>query len=221
MEKDNFAVITGDVVNSSKIEGDYAKVLNDIAKDIIQYQNPEFIFEIYRGDSFQGLVTEPGKALLLSLIIRAGLRRNTRGKNLESIWDARISIGIGKVKNLKLTAETKIGTLDGEAFILSGKAMDKMKNENSLIKISTSDDQFNKEFAAVCPLIDVITGRWSTAQAEAVYIYLLRNLTQKEIGNLLNTSQRAISKRLETSSIEKIKPVLFHFNELILWKYSN
>jgi hypothetical protein len=220
MKQENYAVITGDIVQSSNIEGDYTKVLHEIAADISNYQHPEFIFELYRGDSFQALVTEPSKAVLLSLIIRAGLRRNTRGKKLEYVWDARISVGIGKIKNQILTRESKIGTWDGEAFVLSGRTLDGMKKETSFFRITTTDEDLNKEFAAICPLIDAITERWSTAQAEAVYLHLLRNLTQKEIGNLLNISQRATSKRLETSNIERLKPFLSHFNEIIQWKFN-
>ena len=131
MNKKIYAVITGDVINSSRIEGDYTKVLLAISKDILKYQDPRFIFELYRGDSFQALISEPEKALLMSFIIRSGLRRNTSSKKLESIWDARISIGFGKIKNQSIDSTSKIGSLDGEAFVLSGRTLDAMKKENN------------------------------------------------------------------------------------------
>jgi hypothetical protein len=215
MDKKIYAVITGDIVNSSGISGLYANELNKITNDIKKYQQQNFILEIYRGDSFQALVTDPTKAILISILIRTGLRRNSRGKSIENIWDARISIGIGPIRNSEMTESIKIGTLDGEAFVRSGKNLDKMKKEGSLLKINTGDSQLDQEFSAICPLVDAIISRWSIAQAEAVYLYLLRNLTQKEIGNLLNTSQRAISKRLEVSNIEKLKPFFTRFIEII------
>lgn len=219
MDKKIYAVVTGDIVNSSSIRGNYTRELNNVTNDIKQYQLPDFILEIYRGDSFQALITDPAKAILISILLRTGLRRNTQGRSLENIWDARISIGIGSIENFEITKNIKIGTFDGEAFVLSGKSLDTMKKDGSLLRINTGDPQLNQEFSAICPLIDSIIGRWSVAQAEAVYLYLLRNLTQKEIGNLLNTSQRAIGKRLEVSNIEKFKPFFTRFIEIIQkWK---
>jgi predicted DNA-binding protein (UPF0251 family) len=221
MTQKYYAVITGDIINSARIQGDYTKILQAVSEDILKYQNAELVFDTYRGDSFQALIPEPQQAMLLSLIFRAGLRRNSNDQKLESIWDARISVGIGKVKNQSINKESKIGALDGEAFVLSGRILDAMKKENNAFKITTPNKELNKAFTAICPLIDAITQRWTTAQAEAVYIYLLRNLTQKEIGKMLNISQKAISKRLVTSNIEKIKPFLSHFNELIQWNFNN
>ena len=218
MKKKIHAVITGDLVNSTGIEGNYKNVLNDITNDIRQYQQLDFMLEVYRGDSFQGLNTDPAKALLIRILIRTGLRRNTRGKSLENIWDARISIGIGTISNFEISTDTRIGSLDGEAFVRSGQTLDNMKKEGTLLKITTHDTQLNHEFAAICPLVDAIISRWSTAQAEAVYFYLLRNLTQKEIGKLLNASQRAIGKRLEVSHIDNLKPFFTRYKELIIWK---
>lgn len=218
MENKIYAVITGDLVDSTGIEANYKNALNDIANNIRQYQLPNFIFDVYRGDSFQALVSEPGKALLISMIIRTGLRRNTRGVGLENIWDARISIGLGTIKNIEISQDKSISSLDGEAFLRSGRMLDTMKKEGALLKITTGNDQLNKEFVAICPLVDTIIGRWSTAQAEALYLYLLRNLTQKEIGKLLNASQRAIGKRLEASHIENLKPFIARFKEVSSWK---
>ncbi len=221
MEKKVYAVITGDLVDSTTIKGDYKGILEKIANDIIKYQADDFIFIIYRGDSFQGLVIDPAKALLLGILIRAGLRRNTRGKGLEEIWDARIAIGIGTVENLKLKPKPQLGALDGEAFVRSGRTLDSMKGKGALLNICTGDQQLDDEFAAICPLADTLISRWSTAQAEAIYLYLLENITQNEIGKHFGISQRAISKRLETSSIEDMKPFFERYENVIAWKYNN
>lgn len=220
--KDNiYAVITGDLVASTAISVNYEQVLNQIADDIKECQEEEFIFEIFRGDSFQGLVIHPERALLISILFRAGLRRNTKGRGIEDAWDARIAIGIGAVKDFNHSNETKLGPLSGEAFLRSGRALDKMKSEESLLKIVTGDQYLDDEFAAICPLVDTLVGRWSTAQAEAVYLYLLKDLIQQEIGERLNISQRAISKRIDSSNVESMQLFFERYKRIITWKYSN
>ncbi|MGE5409759.1 MAG: hypothetical protein ACM3MI_02275, partial [Clostridiales bacterium] len=74
-----FAVITGDIVKSRKIAPkDIDSVISSL-KEVFglindKLLNKEGAFEIFRGDSFQGIVPYPEKALLVSLIIRAHLR---------------------------------------------------------------------------------------------------------------------------------------------------
>lgn len=221
MKKDIYAVITGDLVDSTAIRGNYKKALYQIAEDIKAHQVADLLFDIYRGDSFQALIPDPIQALQATILFRAGLRRNTRGKGLEKIWDARIAIGTGTINNLNPNTETPIGLLDGEAFIRSGISLDTMKAEGVLLKITTGDEMLDGEFKAACYLADTIIGRWSVPQADAVYLYLLENLTQKEIGKRLHKSQRAISKRLEFASIDNLMPFVKRYKQVIEWKYNN
>jgi hypothetical protein len=216
------AVITGDLVDSTAISKNYHDELLSIANDIKEFHSSDFLFEIYRGDSFQAYIKDPSKALLFSILIRAGLRRQSRGTSIEEAWDARVSIGIGHVykKSRKVTNHL-LGTLDGEAFIRSGRSLDEMKKEEVRLKITTGDEQLDKEFEAACPLADNIINHWTTSQAEAVYLHLLKNDTQKEIGKELETTQRAISKRLDASNLESMNNFFKRYQEVITWKFSN
>lgn len=96
-----------------------------------------------------------------------------------------------------------------------------MKKEGALLKISTGDKHLDNEFGAICPLIDAIINRWTTAQAEAIYLYLLRDTTQKEIGEELGVIQKSISKRLETSSLESMNHFFTRYREVLEWKFNN
>jgi len=221
MQENIHAVITGDLVESTAMTNDYQATLNAIVNDIIRHQDREFLFEVYRGDSFQALIHEPTKALLIGIILRAGLRRKSRGKSIEDAWDARISIGIGHVDHNTEIINSKLSTLNGEAFIRSGRTLDAMKNQGARLKIITGDTDLDKEFDAACPLVDTIISRWTTNQAEAIYLYLLKNTTQKEIGQELQTTQRAISKRLEASSLDSMAKFFNRYKEVIEWKFSN
>jgi len=212
------AVITGDLINSTAIADDYHRELHAIANDIKQFQSKKLLFEVYRGDSFQAFVKDPEKALLISIIFRAGLRRQARSASIEDAWDARISIGIGKVA--PQLPKSKLGDLNGEAFVRSGRALETMKKEGAQLKITTGDEQLDKEFESTCPLADHVISRWTTVQAEAIYLYLLKNSTQKEIGKELETTQRAISKRLESSNLDSMSKFFNRYKEAIQWKYS-
>jgi len=215
--KNIHAVITGDIIGSSAIDRDFHQALHTIVDDIKKYYDG-FLFEVFRGDSFQALARQPEEALLLSVIIRAGLRRYSRSSSVNDAWDARISIGIGhtEIKN-----NVNLGEMTGDAFVRSGQSLDKMKNEGSRLKITTGDEQTDKEFGASCPLVDTIMNRWTTSQSEAIYLYLLQEKTQKEIGKALNTSQRAISKRFESASLQSMTPFFNRYKEVIKWKFNN
>ncbi|MDZ7776290.1 MAG: SatD family protein [Bacteroidales bacterium] len=215
--KNIHAVITGDIIGSSAIDGNFHEALHTIASDINEHYSG-FLFEVFRGDSFQALSRQPEDALLLSVIIRAGLRRYSRSSSVNDAWDARISIGIGpaEIKN-----DVNLGEMTGEAFAHSGQSLDKMKNEGSRLKITTGDKQTDKEFGASCPLADTIMSRWTTSQSEAIYLYLLKKKTQKEIGRVLNTTQRAISKRFESANLQSMTKFFNRYREVIQCKFNN
>jgi hypothetical protein len=84
-------VITADIVNSSRISAEKQNALLDTLKKVESDLQKfcETHIEIYRGDCFQVLVNEAGKAVLCAVLIRAMLIRKS--------WDARMSIGIGDV----------------------------------------------------------------------------------------------------------------------------
>jgi hypothetical protein len=215
--KNIHAVITGDLAASSAIDKDFHEALHAIASDIKE-QYDGFLFEVFRGDSFQALVRQPEDALLLSIIIRAGLRRQSRSSSVNDAWDARISIGIGQAE---IKNNVKLGEMTGEAFIRSGQSLDRMKKEGNRLKITTGDEQADKEFGAGCPLADAIINRWTTSQSEAIYLYLLQKKTQKEIGRELNATQRAISKRLESANLQSMTKFFNRYREVIKWKFNN
>lgn len=213
------AVITGDIVDSTGTTGNYKATLQRIADDIRQFQDDRFIMDIYRGDSFQTISDIPEKGLLLLLIIKAGLNRNSsqkEGKDYQ--WNARMSLGVGHLENYPTNNE--IGELSGEPFVKSGRALDQMKDKGQLITVTTGVEQMDDELSAVCPLIEAITDRWTSTQADAIYLSLLHGtITQQELGKELGKSQRAIGKSLEAGDIEAIKTYLKRFEKSIQWNF--
>ena len=165
-----FAVITGDLVNSSKLSTECRSELRGVLKEAfveIQSIASGRAFEIYRGDSFQGVLSDPTEALRAVLILRSMLR-SRQPSGSETAWDARMAVGTGTIEHLP----ANVTEGDGEAYRRSGPALDEMKGSEKL-RIITPWDTFNSELEASDALLDAVIAKWSVGQAEVV-LELLR-----------------------------------------------
>lgn len=214
------AVITGDIVASTKIEE--RDQLNEVLKDSFRIVDDKVLktaagsFEIYRGDSFQGVIKDPAMALLVAILIRARLRawdytESNDARPLQAIPDARVSIGIGTVSY----KADKIIESDGQAFQYSGQLLDSMKHSGLELAIHTPWDEVNDELEVTCKLLDALINRWSSAMAEAVYLYLQEDVTQQKLSVKLKISQPAVHKRLASANIDAVEAALNRFQKLI------
>ncbi len=91
-----YFVITGDIIGSSAVKGRRELLLSAMRKTFeeitLEFSAAvEKPFEIYRGDSFQTVIKQPGKALLISILIRAKLR-NLAYKNTNGAFYCRLYI---------------------------------------------------------------------------------------------------------------------------------
>jgi hypothetical protein len=212
-ENKNYAVVTGDIIDSSSIEGK-DQLNNELKKSFKliekKFKSKTFTpsFNIFRGDSFQGVLANPENALRVGLLIRTTLKKSRDGdENLN--WDTRISIGVGKVDYLP----ENISEGDGAAYRNSGPVLDKLKG-NFKLAITTPSDTINQELETSCALADAVMNKWTPAQAEIVY-RLLQNTTQKEIGEALDISEAAVHYRVKAAGWFAIKKFLQRFESLI------
>ena len=185
------AVITGDIINSTLINNrqEFLSALDAILKELNQQIN--FHYEIYRGDSIQILIDTPIYAMHIALLLRYGLRKSTpSGESI--IWDCRLAIGIGEVNFL--TEDIKQS--DGEAFQLSGRALDQLKD--STLDIHTPWTSFDEIFRVMTSFVDDIINNTSITQAESMYYYFIsrESQTQAELAKKLNNTAQSISKSL-------------------------
>ena len=121
MKMDIKAVITGDIINSTRIRAERRTLLIDSilrVADELKILSPLQI-EMFRGDSFQVVVDEPEEALRIAILLRAGLKCSTP-LECGSAWDARIALGVGEISY----GADKIVMSDGEAFHFSGRELD-------------------------------------------------------------------------------------------------
>jgi hypothetical protein len=211
----NYAVITGDIIDSSEVSGiekdHLIQSLKEAFDDIQKLLNNDHSispFDVFRGDSFQGLLSNPSRALRAALFIRAALRKNQPEKQ-KTDWAARISIGIGTVDYFSKA----VSEGDGPAYRNSGPTLDNLKGEHKLA-IKTPCQVTNEELKAPCALLDAVINKWTQAQAEIVYM-LLQGKAPKDIGSILDISRTAVHYRIKGAGWFAIEIFLQRYGERI------
>lgn len=212
-----YAVITGDIVDSSRFTGEerrqllvYLKNALAVPAQVLGSEVMAFPFDIHRGDGFQGVLQQPAEALKAAIIVRAALRGSIK-TTLSNTIDARIAIGIGSIA---LIPDKTGGEGDGEAYRNSGLQLDLMMQNNRLLFVKTPNEDINKELNVACALLDTIVTRWSAEQALAI-IEFLKGKTQQEMAEVFEISQPAIGKRLLAANLYALELALNRFNELM------
>lgn len=217
MEKKLYAVLTGDVAKSSGLAADDRRQLLPVLKDafskiesILGSEIIAFPFEVFRGDSFQGVLQKPELALSAAVLIRAVLRSSFKS-TLKNAVDARIAIGIGSIN---LMPDSNSGEGDGEAYRNSGLSLDTMPKHARMMVIKTPWQDINDELNVECALLDTLISRWTTAQADVVLHYFDGH-TQDEMASVLNISQPAIKKHIDSANIFELQLMIDRFTKLI------
>src|SRR5687767_2377547 len=119
---DKVAILTGDVVDSTKLLPARRGELSQLLKNVLGVVSENGTYDIYRGDSFQVQIPDPVQSLRKSVQIRCKLRQ-AFVQEKKPVIDARISIGIGAVTY----QASRVAESDGEAYQLSGRTLDTMK----------------------------------------------------------------------------------------------
>lgn len=219
------AVISADLLSSSS----YSKTL---LEKVIYALNKEFNsleklseqesgFKIFRGDSFQGIVYDPSKALRITLQLKTAINRihlheNDSNRAFRKEADIRIAIGIGSYDFKR----DSIMESNGQAFQFSGRTLDDMKKENRKLQLKTPVENINNEFNTSLYLFDTLADKWSTASAEVIY-YLLNGFKETDIALELGISQSAVNQRKKAAGWDAIDSLLHRYETLINEHFSN
>lgn len=217
------SVLTGDIIDSSKLGKKELKLVHkaihvEFGRLRKRFKNQVPLFEIYRGDSFQGVVLNPVHTLrivfwLKSSIKKLNLEKNNVSKAKKGRVDFRQAVGIGKIDALPKTLKEA----NGEAFLFSGRTLDKMKSKQQKTSLKTSDENIDHEFEVHFKFFDLLTEKWSLASAEVVY-YLLQDMKEMEIAKKIGISQSAVNSRKKASGWEAISILLNRYEEIISQK---
>lgn len=218
------AVLTADLIDSSLYEEEILEtVLNSLSEEFEkltkQYGAENVRFDIYRGDSFQGIINKPEAALEITLQIKTAinkihLKETKKNKAYSKIADFKMAIGIGTQD----FERESISESNGQAFLFSGRTLDSMKNDSRKTLIKTEDDEINEEFNTAFYLLDTLTEKWSTASAEVVY-YLLKEMKEREVAKAINISQSAVNQRKKAAGWDAIAGLLVRFEKVIKTRF--
>jgi hypothetical protein len=190
-----YGVLTGDLVGSKTLERDRPPVLNVLKrafKAALSFEQApgEFTLfsRIFRGDSFQAVVSDAANTLRVALFLRARLLMVNLPVGQP---DARIGVGIGTIESLN---KARIEESDGEAFRYSGRALDGLRGYRRLSLLSPWA-RWNEQLEPLASSLDAIILRWTPEQAEAIS-YMLQGRKQREIARRLGVKQPAVQQRL-------------------------
>lgn len=219
------AVISADLLSSSSYSKELLeKVITALNKEFRQLEKlttPTSEFRIFRGDSLQGVVYEPEKALLFALRIKTAINRihlndieSNRAFKREA--DLRLAIGVGTYDFKR----ESILESNGQAFQFSGRSLDQMKKDNRKLKLQTPKENINEEFDASFFLFDTISDKWSTASAEVIY-YLLQGFKETEIAAELGISQSAVNQRKKAAGWDAIDALLKRYKAVMIQYFAN
>ena len=215
IENTIFAILTGDIVDSSRLRDAGIKPALELinnAGESARKQFPGAIHarvDVFRGDSWQMVVLEPAISIRISLYFRAFLRAQYG-------IDSRVSIGFGLVDYLP-PENVSGGT--GQAFSLSGQGL--LDCQKPIRMKLNFPDQLSDISAQglniITKLVDLQAGRWTQSQSRAIYGSLI-GLTQADIAANWQPgpiSQQAVSQHLESAGWSQIRSALNYLEDTL------
>lgn len=202
---EQIAVITGDVVGFTRMnQKKRDKCLDDLKRcfEVLKeyrrqnslHRNPE----IFRGDSFQLVLTKPEYALEVALQLKTFFT-----------FEIKLSVGIGTSSPLKRRA----GESDGEAFRLSGRTLDEMKHSLVSTSFKTPSGMLNEELETYCYLLEGITSRWTVVQKDVLF-YKLIGYTETEIADVLRISQPTVNAHSKAANWKAVERLIKRFENI-------
>ncbi len=235
-----YAVITGDIVESSELSAGARMALFDtmrkIGDELARWLGPEVMplpLDIFSGDSWQLLLADPSRALDAAVFYRAGLSAAMGAKKSKHKGDTRLSIAIGEID---FVPGHRVSEGEGWAFRESGRPLaDKSAAHRMLLRMQYPphwnlwptpypteamrlravkqylSHQDGWQMAVI--LLDVILQRRLTPARATSIKGALQGLGQREIGELTNPpiSQPSVARNLKSIEWETISECLQEF----------
>jgi len=205
----NYAVITGDIVDSSKLSKAQRKALPGLIAKASRETVKAFPAavplpaDVFRGDGWQLLVSDVTNSLRAGLFFRADLRSAAeRGRGL----DTRVAVGVGLVDFVG----DRVSQGDGEAYRLSGRTLDAMPRKQRMLLALPAGTE-TEALAIIIRLVDVLAQSWTGRQALAV-CGALRGWTHEKIAQEWpeTISQQAVTKHLEGAQWPALEAALLY-----------
>lgn len=186
-----YIIITGDIIHSRKHESSAWLPQLEAA---LKQQTTDY--DIFRGDSFQAEVP-------LDRVFHCVFYLKAVMRQIEEM-DVRIGIGVGQVSFRNHTIKQS----SGEAFFLSGKALDSLYKES--IEFISPWADLNENLNLLLTLSTRLLDQWTINMAETVQKMMeYPEKNQLEITQLLNRSnQSQVSRELNRANYPKLNEVI-------------
>ena len=194
------AVITGDIVNSSK--GNPQDWLPGLKSALATYGSEPEKWEVYRGDSFQ--ITLPAKkALEAAYYIKASIKQLVE-------YDVRMGVGIGS-QDFK---SSRVSESNGSAFVRSGGAFDKLGRD--LLSVVTGKEELDEALEVMIRLASLTMNDWTSKSAEVIRLKLENpNWNQLELARRLEKSQSSVSESFSRAGFDELMRLNEYFKKSI------
>jgi hypothetical protein len=203
------AVITGDIINFTKLPADRRKALIEDTEEMLKnWIRKKADAEIFRGDSYQVLFEDALSAITKSIQLICWFKKHS-DEDQNIYLSTRISIGIGEVSY----HGKSVLNSDGEAFHLSGRNFDAMK-EDQYLSIHTNDPQKNATIEIILNFVNKYLGNWNKGQAEVIF-WQLEGKNQQETAEMLSISQPSVNNRLKTAGWKELEPTMAYIAALV------
>lgn len=211
----DYAVITGDVIDSSSLTGPERKklpaLLHRISDELQQWRGDDWVtpLSVFGGDSWQILLRNPGDALRIGLFVRASVIASPLR------IDTRFAIGIG---GIDFVPEAGIEEADGEAFRLSGRLLAEEAAKPREIRLGTGDGERDAPWRPSLDLLDaLVRNTWTEKRAHAI-AGRLRGWTLQQTGEHASppVSRQTVKRHLSEASEDEISLAVEQFERNFL-----
>lgn len=204
------AVLTGDIVDSTKMSpGDYQTTI-EMFKYNIQYFAQHFAAsgEIYRGDSVQICFKQPQYAMKSAVLLKMCLLQSPATTKPIAVT---LALGLGEAS---VTGATP-GVSQGSAFIYSGRGLD---NANSgELCLHAENLQIQEKLGLATKFLNHLLSSLTRKQARVLYHYVLLNYpTHQKLADQLHTSQQNVTKHLSRIGASLVEEYLLFFEQQII-----
>jgi hypothetical protein len=202
-----YAVLTGDLVRSSKLaSGDLRGLMQDLRDGANHFAVafPGAIsgeLDVFSGDGWQVLMPDWRRSLRAALFLRAVVRSAETTKA-----DTRIAIGWGPVDQAGLNLQ-RISESTGEAFTRSGRALKEMRRHSRLVLDAALPSGEARYLRVALGLVDEVAASWTPRQAQTLALALLGQ-RQAEIAAETGRRQPTVQQALRTAGWRGVEALL-------------
>lgn len=164
----NYAVVSGDFIGFSSLPAETRETSYHLVKqagaELARLFPSAMPWEVdmFRGDGWQFLLTDPVISLRAALFFRAYLRARAGGHPT----DVRLAIGVGPIDYVP---DNRVSAGDGTAFRLSGRLLDQMAMQKTgSMRFVMEDEKRSLPLDGITLLIGALADNWTERQARAV-----------------------------------------------------